>query len=84
MATIYKMRRRKLPGEAKPCLERLAQHADEDIPGRKVEGVAFVCLMDDGSFIADTCGTASTEYDKVRQLLRALDAKVAKRQLNSR
>ena len=80
MSNVFRFERRKFPGEAGPCLERLAAHARNGT----IVGVAFVCLMDGDRFIADTCGTASREPELVRQLLRALDAKVAKRQLRER
>lgn len=80
MAKIYRMARRKFPGDPAPCLEKLAEHAKNGT----ITGVAFIALMDDEGYIADTCGDATHQPDKVRQLLKALDAKVAKRQLASR
>ncbi len=80
MSRVYKADRRKFPGDVFPCLDRLASHAK----GGQVTGVAFVCLLEGEKYIADTCGSATHEPDTVRLLLRALDAKVAKRQLKNR
>lgn len=80
MTNVVKLHRRKLPSDAARCLEKLAVHAKAGA----IVGVAFVCIMDEDAFIADTCGLASREPEKVRQLLKTLDAKIAKRQLRNR
>lgn len=80
MSNVFKLQPARFPGEADKCLQKLAAHAKAG----KIHGVAFVCLLDDDKFIADTCGSATRQPDKIRQLLRALDARVAKRQLASR
>lgn len=66
-----------LPSPVHECLAKL--HDRKHL----VRGLAFVCILD-GSYIADTCGVASEEPDQTRLLLKALDAKIAKRQLKDR
>jgi hypothetical protein len=80
MANVFKFPPRRFPRGVGPCLAKLAEHAEQG----RITGAAFVCLIGDDSYIADTCGDASNDHDKVRKLLRALDAKVAKRQLRDR
>jgi hypothetical protein len=83
MAVIHlKHHRKRLPSAPEACLRKLADHAEHG----EVTGVAFICLMDDGhGFIADTCGIEGhRQHATIRQLLKALDAKIAKRQLKHR
>jgi hypothetical protein len=79
VAQIIQLRRR-LPSSAVSCLRKLTDHAEAG----EITGVAFVCLIDGGKYIADTCGDASGQHTVVRDLLKALDAKIAKRQLTGR
>jgi hypothetical protein len=79
MANVIPIRRR-LPSGAVACLRKLTTHAEAGV----ITGVAFVCLVNDSKYIADTCGDASGQHTVVRDLLKALDAKIAKRQLRDR
>lgn len=79
MAQIHHLRRR-LPTSAAPCLRKLADHAETG----EITGVAFVCLVSGSKYIADTCGDANGQHTVVRDLLKSLDAKIAKRQLRDR
>jgi hypothetical protein len=80
MAKVYKFRRARFPSSAAPCLDKLAAHAHTG----EIEGAAFVCILRDGAYIADTCGTATDQPNQVRTMLQALDAKIANRQMRAR
>jgi hypothetical protein len=79
VAQIIHLRRR-LPSSAVSCLQKLTEHAEAG----EITGVAFVCLVNDDKYIADTCGDARGQHTLVRNLLKSLDAKIAKRQLKDR
>jgi hypothetical protein len=80
MPNVYHLHRKRLPTAAAACLRKLAEHAEHG----EITGVAFVCLINDSKYIADTCGDASGQHTVVRDLLKALDAKIAKRQIRDR
>ena len=77
---VHALKRRAYPSSLLPCLERLTDAAADGT----LTGLAFVGFIDGHAFIADTCGEASIDVESTRKMLRRLDAKLAKRQLNGR
>jgi hypothetical protein len=78
--TVHRLQRRHMPGAIVPCIERLLEAAHAGT----LTGLAFVAFVDGHGYIADTCGEASTELAETRRILKQLDVKLARRQLNNR
>jgi hypothetical protein len=76
-ARVYKLRRLSLPAELVPLLERLTKSARVG----RLTGIAFVALLDDHGYLADSFGEANDDLAQTRLLLEALDLKLARRQL---
>jgi len=80
VSNVYKLRRQAFPSDPSDCLEKMLASSRAG----KLTGLAFVALLSNNGFIADTCGEASVKPDETRQMLKTLDAKIAKRILNAR
>jgi hypothetical protein len=78
--SVHRLRRRYLPGPIVPCIERLLDAAQAGT----LTGLAFIAFVDGHGYIADTCGDASTELEETRRILKQLDLKLARRQINNR
>jgi hypothetical protein len=74
MSNVYRLRARKMPLDTRACLERLLA----DVDTRPLVGIAFVAYVDDSGFIADACGKAREQPGHTREMLRALDNKLAR------
>lgn len=72
--------RKTFPHSPEPCIERLLDAAQRG----QLLGVAFVGILDGERFIADTCGEASEDLAATLQMLRVLEAKIARRLLAQR
>jgi hypothetical protein len=80
MSNVYHLRRLRLPSETSPLLAKLQAASARGA----CTGVAVIAFLDGHGYIAETTGEANEDLAQTRLLLKAFDAKLAKRQLAAR